>query len=147
VFEEFKFGDRLQATILSQIFPLENFFGEDGKPVVKIRKGRISGKPTKRYLSLRRFQKALGYAPTQESSGDISKNKVSGGSAVCRKAIWQWVFSSVEPKRRRSLPLVKELGEWLDHEKKSGVPVALVRSRTAVKAVKLLFKKMVNVLG
>ncbi|MFM2064716.1 MAG: hypothetical protein RLZZ507_4387 [Cyanobacteriota bacterium] len=147
VFEEFKFGDRLQATILSQIFPLENFFGEDGKPVVKIRKGRISGKPTKRYLSLRRFQKALGYAPTQESSGDISKNKVSGGSAVCRKAIWQWVFSSVEPARRRSNPLVKELGNWLDQEKKAGVPVALVRSRTAVKAVKLLFKKLVNFLG
>jgi hypothetical protein len=147
VFEEFKFGDRLQATILSQIFPLENFFGEDGKPVVKIRKGRISGKPTKRYLSLRKFQKALGYAPTQESSGDISKNKVSGGSAVCRKAIWQWVFSSVEPARRRSNPLVKELGNWLDQKKKAGVPVALLRSRTAVKAVKLLFKKLVNVLG
>ncbi|MEA5579547.1 IS110 family transposase [Anabaena sp. UHCC 0451] len=162
VFEEFNFGDRLQATIISQIFPLENFFGEDGKPSVKIRKGRISGKPTKRYLSLRRFQKALGYAPTQESSGDISKNKVSGGSAVCRKAIWQWVFSAVEPARRRAASPsllvsrkienkdefeVIHLGSWVDKEKKAGVPVALVRSRAAVKAVKLLFKKLVNVLG
>ncbi|TAE58837.1 MAG: IS110 family transposase [Nostocales cyanobacterium] len=144
VFNDFQFGDRLQATIISFIFPLENFFGDDGKPLVKIRKGRISGKPTKRYLSLRKFQKALGYAPTQESSGDISKNKVSGGSAICRKAIWQWVFSTVEPSKSRKSPLVKELGAWLDQEKKLGKPVALVRSRTAVKAVKLLFKKLVE---
>jgi hypothetical protein len=41
---------------------------------------------------------------------------------------------------------VKELGEWLDQEKSTGKPVTLVRSRTAVKAVKLLFKKLVNLL-
>ncbi|WP_353930949.1 transposase [Okeanomitos corallinicola TIOX110] len=146
VFDEFGFGDRLQATIISFIFPLDNFFGDDGKPLVKIRKGRISGKPTKRYLSLRKFQKSLGYAPTQESSGDISRNKVSGGSSICRRAIWQWVFSTVEPLKSRKSPIVKELGEWLDQEKKSGKPVALVRSRTAVKAVKLLFKNLVDVL-
>ncbi len=40
------------------------------KPIVKIRKGRKSGKPTKRYLSLRRFQKVLGMTPTETSSGD-----------------------------------------------------------------------------
>ncbi|WP_353933331.1 transposase (plasmid) [Okeanomitos corallinicola TIOX110] len=146
VFNEFGFGDRLQATIISFIFPLDNFFGDDGKPLVKIRKGRISGKPTKRYLSLRKFQKSLGYAPTQESSGDISRNKVSGGSSICRRAIWQWVFSTVEPLKSRKSPIVKELGEWLDQEKKSGKPVALARSRTAVKAVKLLFKNLVDVL-
>ncbi|MFM2064718.1 MAG: hypothetical protein RLZZ507_4389 [Cyanobacteriota bacterium] len=76
----------------------------------------------------------------------FSLNKVSGGSTVCRKAIWQWVFAAVEPKRRRTNLLVKELGEWLDQEKSTGKPVTLVRSRTAVKAVKLLFKKLVNLL-
>ncbi|XQV25927.1 transposase [Anabaena sp. PCC 7938] len=146
VFNEFCFGDRLQATILSQIYPLENFLGEDAKPVVKIRKGRRSGKPTKRYLSLRRFQKSLGLAPTQESSGDISRLKVSGGSSVCRKALWQWVFTRVEVKRNRTTPMLKELGKFLDDEKLSGKPVALIRMRVAVKAVKLLFPHLVNVL-
>ncbi|RUS93766.1 hypothetical protein DSM107003_42670 [Trichormus variabilis SAG 1403-4b] len=143
VFQKFNFGDRLQAVILSQVFPLENFLGEDGKPIIKIRKGRKSGNPTKRHLSLRRFQKALGVAPSQESSGDISKSKVSGGSALCRRALWQWVFSAVEPARRRTNPTLKSLGEFLDVEKSAGKPVKLIRMRVAVKAVKLLFKDLV----
>lgn len=142
VFQNFQFGERLQAVIISQIYPLENFLGEDGKPIVKIRKGRVSGKPTKRHLSLRRFQKALGVAPSQESSGDISRSKVSGGSAVCRRALWQWVFTSVEPSRRRTNPILKELGEFLDVEKSAGKPVKLIRMRVAVRAVKLLFKAL-----
>jgi transposase len=143
VFQKFNFGNRIQSVILSQIFPLENFLNEDGKPEIKIRKGRKSGNPTKRHLSLRRFQKALGVAPSQESSGDISKSKVSGGSALCRRALWQWVFSTVEPARRRTNPLLKELGQNLDTEKSAGKPVKLIRMRVAVKAVKLLFKELV----
>jgi Transposase IS116/IS110/IS902 family len=143
VFQKFNFGDRLQSIILSQIFPLENYLGEDGKPIIKIRKGRVSGKPTKRHLSLRKFQKALGVAPSQESSGDISKSKVSGGSALCRRALWQWVFSAVEPAKSRTNPILVEFGVFLDTEKSAGKPVKLIRMRVAVKAVKLLFKELV----
>ena len=64
VFNRFGFGDRLSAILLSQIYPVENYLGEDGNPEVRIRIGRVSGKPTKRHLSLRRFQKALGMAPS-----------------------------------------------------------------------------------
>ncbi|MBE9201509.1 MULTISPECIES: transposase [unclassified Nodularia (in: cyanobacteria)] len=142
VFQNFNFGARVQAVILSQIYPLENFLGEDGKPEIKIRKGRKSGKPTKRHLSLRRFQKALGVAPSMESSGDISKSKVSGGSSLCRRALWQWVFSAVEPAKRRTNPILKELGEFLDVEKAAGKPIKLARMRVAVRAVKLLFKML-----
>ncbi|WP_414530902.1 transposase [Nodularia chucula] len=142
VFQNFNFGDRTQSIILSQIYPLENYLGEDSKPIIKIRKGRKSGKPTKRHLSLRKFQKALGVAPSQESSGDISKSKVSGGSALCRRALWQWVFSTVEPSKRRTNPLLEELGEFLDTEKSAGKPVKLIRMRVAVRAVKLLFKML-----
>ncbi|MCE2700335.1 MAG: IS110 family transposase, partial [Anabaena sp. 49633_E8] len=143
VFQRFNFGDRLQAIILSQIFPLENYLGEDGKPIIKIRKGRKSGNPTKRHLSLRKFQKALGVAPSQESSGDIAKSKVSGGSALCRRALWQWVFSAVEPVKCRTNPILVNLGIFLDDEKTAGKPVNLIRMRVAVKAVKLLFKELV----
>uniref|UniRef100_UPI001177C476 IS110 family transposase n=1 Tax=Calothrix rhizosoleniae TaxID=888997 RepID=UPI001177C476 len=66
-FDLFGFGLRLRCIILSQIFPLNDFL-KDGQPEIKQLRGRKSGKPTKRHLSLRRFQKALGVAPSQESS-------------------------------------------------------------------------------
>ena len=101
VFARFGFGRRVEALLLSQIYPFENYLAPDGKPDVKIRNGRKSGKPTKRHLSLRRFMKALGYAPSQESSGDLQKSKVIGGSDLCRKALWQWIFTRIEPRRCR----------------------------------------------
>ncbi|MEH2243396.1 MAG: hypothetical protein V7K85_11820 [Nostoc sp.] len=62
VFKKFGFGDHLSSVIISQIYPIEGFLDASGKPEVKIRLGRNSKKPTKRHLSLRRFQKALGGA-------------------------------------------------------------------------------------
>lgn len=145
VFARFGFGRRVEALLLSQIYPFENYLAADGKPDVKIRKGRRSGKPTKRHLSLRRFCKALGYAPSQESSGDLQKSKVVGGSDLCRKALWQWIFTRVEVKRcRMANDIGDRLGEIMDAEKASGRPVRLVRSRVAAKAVKLLFKELVQ---
>ncbi|MEG4840829.1 IS110 family transposase [Microcoleus sp. B9-D4] len=145
VFARFGFGRRVEALLLSQIYPFENYLAADGKPDVKIRTGRKSGKPTKRHLSLRRFSKALGYAPSQESSGDLQKSKVVGGSDLCRKALWQWIFTRVEVKRcRMANDISDRLGEIMDAEKASGRPVRLVRSRVAAKAVKLLFKELVR---
>ncbi|MEG4854759.1 transposase [Microcoleus sp. B5-D4] len=145
VFAQFGFGRRVEALLLSQIFPFENYLAADGKPDIKIRKGRRSGKPTKRHLSLRRFCKALGYAPSQESSGDLQKSKVVGGSDLCRRALWQWIFTRVEVKRARiGNDIGDRLGEIMDEEKASGRPVRLVRSRVAAKAVKLLFKELVR---
>lgn len=148
VFARFGFGQRVEALLLSQIFPLENYLGADGEPDVKIRKGRKSGKPTKRHLSLRRFMKALGYAPSQESSGDSQKAKVVGGSDLCRKGLWQWVFTRIEPQRcRLKNDVGRLLGEMIDSEKASGRPIKLVRSRVAAKAVKLLFRELVQALA
>lgn len=78
VFARFGFDRRVEALLLSQIYPFENYLAADGKPDVKIRNGRLSDKATKRHLSLRRFCKALGYAPSQESSGDINRSRVHG---------------------------------------------------------------------
>lgn len=148
VFAKFGFGQRVEALLLSQIYPFENYLNADGKPDIKIRRGRKSGKPTKRHLSLRRFMKALGMAPSQESSGDAQKSKVVGGSDLCRKALWQWVFTRIEPRRTRlSNEIGRQLGDAIDAEKASGRPVKLVRSRIAAKATKLLFKELVRVLS
>ncbi|WP_242055721.1 MULTISPECIES: IS110 family transposase [Nostocales] len=148
VFKLFGFGVRLEAIILSQIYPIQAYFGADGKPEIKIMKGRNSGKPTTRYLSQRRFQKALGLAPTKEASGDKSKIKVVGGSDLCRIAFWQWVFTRIEVKRcRLDNEIGAALGSQLDAEKAAGRPVRLVRSRISAKAAKLLFRELVKILG
>jgi hypothetical protein len=147
VFHRFGFGQRLTAIVISQIFPLSGFLGEDGRPEVKIRQGRNSKKPTKRHLSLRRFQKALGVAPSLEASGDIRKAKIVGGSDLCRIAMWQWVFTRIEPKRSRlKNEIGKSLGEKLDAEKTAGRPIKLVRMKIAAIGARLLFRELVKVL-
>ncbi|MGI2907202.1 IS110 family transposase [Tolypothrix sp. VBCCA 56010] len=138
VFKTFGFGLRLEAIILSQIYPLEAYFGADGKPEVRIRKGRKSGKPTKRYLSLRRFQKSLGLAPSMDASGDKSKIKIVGDSDLCRIAFWQWVFTRIEVKRcRLNNEIGAALGAQLDAEKAAGRPIRLVRSRCLCQSCKV----------
>ncbi len=147
VFHSFGFGDRLGAIILSQIYPLAGFLGQDGKPDVVIRQGRNSKKPTKRHLSLRRFQKALGVAPSLEASGDSRKVKVVGGSDLCRIALWQWVFTRIEPQRSRlKNDIGQQLGEKLDTEKAAGRPVKLVRMKIAAIATRLLFRELVKMI-
>ncbi|MBC1218467.1 transposase [Nostoc sp. UCD121] len=144
VFKNFGFGDRLSSVIISQIYPIEGFL-VDGKPEVRIRQGRNSKKPTKRHLSLRRFQKALGAAPSMEASGDSRKSKVVGGSDLCRKSLWQWVFTRIEPKKSRlKNDICRSLGEQLDTEKAAGRPVKLVRNRIAAKGARLLFRELVK---
>lgn len=145
VFARFGFGERISAVILSQIYPFKNYLDESGKPDVKIRTGRKSGKPTKRHLSQRRFQKALGVAPSMEASGDGKKTQVIGGSDLCRMSLWQWVNIRLEPQRSRLKNEIGELlGKELDKEKANGRPVRLVRSRISAKAVRLLFKELVK---
>jgi len=140
VFARFGFGRRVEALLLSQIYPFENYLDAEGKPDVKIRSCRHSGKPTKRYLSQRRFMKALGCAPSQESSGDLHKSQVVGGSDLCRRALWQWIFTRIEPSQERlKNDIGDRLGQLIDFEKASGRPVRLILERVAAKAVKLLF--------
>lgn len=142
VFATFGFGERVEALILSQIYPLENYL-VDGLPEVKIRKGKNSGAPTKRHLSRRRFQKALGVAPTREDSGDKKSTK-KAGSSLCRMALWQWLFTRIEPKKSRvKNALGQQLGELLDTEKKK-LPVKLARSRVCSKAAAILFRELVT---
>jgi hypothetical protein len=47
VFKSFGFGVRLEAIILSQIYPLSAYFGADGKPEVRIRSLSKVGKAHK----------------------------------------------------------------------------------------------------
>lgn len=146
VFARFGFGLRVEALLISQIYPIENYLGPDGKPEIKIRKGRKSGNPTKRHLSLRRFTKALGCAPGREESGDMKRVQVVGGSDLCRRALWQWIFTRIEPEKARPKNQIgKLLGDRLDQEK-STKPIRLARSRCAGYAARLLFCELVSAL-
>jgi hypothetical protein len=79
VFARFGFDRRVEALLLAQIYPFENYLAADGKREIKIRNDPKSGKPTKRHLSVRRFMKALGYASSHS---------------------WQRGFAKVESQRR-----------------------------------------------
>ena len=145
VFARFGLGTRISSIILSQIYPFENFL-VDGKPEVKVRKGRKSGNPTKRYLSRRRFEKALGVAPTEESSGKMNSSKIVGGSELCRKALWQWVFTRIEPRQgaRLNNEIGNVLADYLDEAKAKGQPIKLARMKCTSKAVRMLFDELVK---
>jgi len=143
VFAQFGFGERVETLILSQIYLLENYLDASGQPEVRIRKGKVSGNSTKRHLSRRRFQKALGVVPTREDSGDKKSSK-KAGSSLCRMALWQWLFTRIEPKKNRIKNNTGQLlGDLLDTEKKHR-PVKLARSRVCSKAVDLLFRELVR---
>ena len=82
----------MRAMLLSQIYPIENYLSDYAQPIVVYRRVRKEKNITKRYLSLRRFEKALGVAPTENSSGDSQSLKIVAGSDLCRKSLWQWIF-------------------------------------------------------
>lgn len=144
VFQEFGFGERIGAILLSQIYPLSNFL-KDGKPEVIVRRGKKSGKSTARYLSLRRFCKLLGVSPEREQSGKLPGKTKKAGSQLCRTALWQWIFCRIEPlSRRLSTPPGEIIGWWFDRDKKNTGCVKLARSRASARAIKLLFNRLVE---
>ncbi|MFN5726992.1 MAG: IS110 family transposase, partial [Pseudanabaena sp.] len=148
VFDKWGFGHRVQAIILSQIFPIESFLDDNGKPIIQWGKSRRKkDKRIKRHISLRQFTKALGCAPTEKSSGDRESKKIVGGSDVCRVALWQWLFTKIEVKSKRpNNDIGKTMGKIVDDMKDAGRPVRLIRMTAIAKATKLLFKDLVDIL-
>jgi transposase len=144
VFARFGFGIRVQGIILSQVFPIQNFFGEDNKPEILKRKGRNSKKATTKRRSEGRFMKSLGVAPVRQWSGDEKRKVSQTGSDVCRKALWQWIFTRIEPQRNRpNNPTVDKLVTYFVEAKNQKIPIKLVRSRLAAKAARALWRELV----
>lgn len=143
VFDEFGFGDRVGALILSQIYPIENYLGPDGRPEVMISRGRNSGKPTKKRLSLRRFKKALGCAPAREWSGDKKKHR-RAGSTLIATALWQWMFVHIEVARRKRSPRCENYRRILRGKMEGGTPAKKARADIRALVAKDLFYALVN---
>lgn len=137
------FGERTQALLISQVYPLENYLGEDGKPIVINTRGKESKDKTLKRLSLRRFTSALGCANNRVWSGDKKASK-KAGSELCRTALWQWIFTRIEVKRLR---LKNERFSAIAEEfdlLKSQKPIKLARSKIAARTTKRLFYDLVN---
>jgi len=144
VFARFGLGIRAQGIILSQVFPIQNFFGLDNKPEVVKTKGRNSKKNTTKRRSEARFMKSLGVAPVRQWSGDERKKTSQSGSDVCRKALWQWIFTRIEPQRNRPVnATVDKLVAYFVEAKNQKQPIRLVRSRLAAKAARALWRELV----
>jgi transposase len=147
VFATYGFGQKLEAIIISQIWPLENYL-QDGQPIAINTRSRMNPeKKTRKAISERKFLKALGMAPQREWSGDSRRASMSG-SQLCRTALWQWVFTRIEVKKgrlnnERFLFIASEFDRLKALEK----PIKLVRSKVAAKAVKLLFYDLVDALN
>ena len=153
IFTKFGFGYQLQGYLLGAIYPIEDFL-KDGRPEVKIRKNRQTGNESKLKLSERRFMRAVGMGVIREDSGQKKKGKQSG-SALCRKALWQWCFTRLEVARNNP-PLQFTYGqgenvekmspaENLRRRKKGGTPVKLARQRVIARCIRELFKELCSI--
>jgi len=143
VFASFGFGLRTKALLLSQIYPIENYLDASNKPIVEFERGK-NGKLQKRHRSLRSFKLRLGLGLVEDSSGDYHQ-WVPGGSSLCRKALWLWELTRIEPmKIRPKNEIGEQLGAYRDQLRQGGTPAKVVQSRVCVKAVTLLFKKLVE---
>lgn len=144
VLTAFGFGHRQQAAICSQIYPLDDFLDSNGNPIIEITRGKNSKKPTRKYLSQRRFEKALGCAPSREQSGDSDKKQIVGGSGLCRQMIWLWIFTSCSvSKTRATNPVLELVYRWMKAPKRTAKPIRLLRQNTSSYAARLLFKTLI----
>ncbi|MCC5640202.1 transposase, partial [Nostoc sp. CHAB 5844] len=132
VFDQFGFGLRVRARLLTRIYPFESFLGVGGKPVIeyevrevkKTERERQNGetivkrlagetKRIKRNRSRDTFKMRLGMGTTLEQSGDGLVEKASG-SSLCRISLWQYILTGVETGRLPDNELTKELINYRD---------------------------------
>jgi transposase len=143
VMARYGFGERTQALIISQIYPLENYLDPEGEPIVLLSRGKESKDKTLKRLSLRRFTSALGCANNRVWSGDKKASK-KAGSELCRTALWQWCFTRIEVKKGRlkndRFTAIAEEFDLLKSQK----PIKLARSKIAARTTKRLFYDLVN---
>lgn len=141
ILSQFGFGPRVEALLLAHIYPFENFLGPDNQEIIEWVK-REKGKRTKRNRSLKSFKLFLGFGMVEDSSGK-SESWVPGGSQLCRNAIWQYIFTRIEPKSNRPRNLIgKELGEYCDSLKALKLNAKLVRAKIGVRVVEKLYKAL-----
>jgi transposase len=147
VMRKYGIGDRAAAMIISQFFPLSNFLGEDGEPLVILAPSKKTGKLTRRHLSLRRFRKTMGVAPVREQSGKSPEKTKKAGSQLVRNELWLWIWRNFERKNVRLNPfLTSELMPIWEKLRGDGKTISRSRSIFAFKVIDRLFYDLVRIL-
>ncbi len=147
VLKKYGFGERAQAMIISQIYPLENFLDEHKQPIVLVTKGKKSATLTAKHISLRKVCKMLGVAPTREQSGKSKDVTKKAGSQLCRNSFWLWLFTRIEASKSR---LKNETGQEITAiftGYKETKPIKLARAKTIGKVVNRLFYDLVDAIN
>lgn len=147
VMRKYGFGERAQAMMISQIYPLENFLDANKQPIVLVTKGKKSNAMTAKHISLRKVSKMLGVAPTREQSGKSKDVTKKAGSQLCRNALWLWLFSRIEASKSR---LKNDTGEEIAivfARYKASKPIKLARAKTIGKVVNRLFYDLVDAIN
>ncbi|NEP39926.1 MAG: IS110 family transposase [Okeania sp. SIO2H7] len=142
VLQEFKMGNlRTAAFIISQVFPLDCFLGDNGRPIVEKRLTENGNLATRR-LSEARFKSRMGAAPSREFSGK-SRRFRKRGSREARIVLWRWFRTIIEIRKNRPASEVgqKVVRLWEDG-KESGVPVKKLRAKCRSVAMALLFRRL-----
>lgn len=137
IFDQFGFGLRIRARLLSRIYPFEAFLSngkqliereirevkkkqvtrENGKSVVKFLAGDV--KRVKRNRSRDAFKLRLGMGTVLEQSGDKLVEK-GAGSALCRMNFWQHVITKIEVDGRLpDNPIGNEIALYKEKLKKN----------------------------
>jgi hypothetical protein len=141
VMKRYYLPDITQAIIISQYYPIANFLGEDGNPIMQLAGSRRTQTKTLKPVSLRRFRKALGVAPVREASGKSPTKTKKAGSRLCRCQLWLWSMSAFErnsSKIKSATPLMQELNAlWLKIRADKHIKVA--RSTFHSKVIEQLF--------
>jgi uncharacterized protein involved in tolerance to divalent cations len=125
VLERFGFGAKMQATILSQIYPIERFL-LNGRPHID-RYEDDRGKH-KKNMSLSGFQISLGMGKRLIESGG-STVLVYSGSSFARKKLYTWITTNLLPEKMGDSWLVTEIDKRALSNPTPALTVAQLRGR------------------
>jgi transposase len=138
-------GNRCQALLISQIFPLDNYLKNGQMETILTRSRTNPSRKTRKHVSQRRFLKALGVAPQRENSGDKTATK-KAGSELCRTALWQWCFTRIEVNKNR--PKSERMAQICNRfdELKTKMPIKKARAKICAIAAGWLIQDLCKAL-
>jgi uncharacterized protein involved in tolerance to divalent cations len=125
ILEKFGFSDIMQATVLSQIYPIEKFLRDGSVWVDRYEDDRGWHKKNK---SLAGFQISLGMGKRLIESGGKSA-VVYSGSSYSRKMLYCWIVTNVMRESMADSWLVTELDRRALSNKNAALTVAQLRTR------------------
>jgi uncharacterized protein involved in tolerance to divalent cations len=125
ILDKFGFGDEMQATILSQIYPFEKFLVDGKKHIDRYEDDRGE---KKRNASLAGFQISLGMGKRLIESGN-STAWIYAGSSFARKQLYCWIVTNVLAASVGENWLVTKLDRRALSNKKPALTVSELRTR------------------